>query len=163
MSNTLFELAQSIRNALDVVDQETGEILDFDQSKQLFEQKGVACIAYLKDEAARIDAGKKMLAEMTEAVKKKEKRLEAFKEYIASCMKSAGITDIAHDSGVFGAKLYLDRDESLEIVDASAIPADLYNDPKPLEPSKTKIKAALKAGQVIDGVRIVKKDRLTIK
>jgi len=39
----------------------------------------------------------------------------------------------------------------------------LCNDPKPPEPSKTKIKNAILAGEPVAGAYIVRKDRLTIK
>jgi len=39
----------------------------------------------------------------------------------------------------------------------------LCNEPRPPAPSKTKIRAAIEAGEPISGARIVRKDRLTIK
>lgn len=42
-------------------------------------------------------------------------------------------------------------------------PPELCNEPRPPAPSKTKIRAAIEAGEPISGARIVRKDRLTIK
>ena len=64
--------------------------------------------------------------------------------------------------GLFGAKLYPERDESVEIDADAEFPPELCNDPKPPTPSKTKIKAAIKRGEAIAGARIVRKDRLSI-
>lgn len=160
---TLFDAAQQVREAINRVDPETGELLDFDsQSRALFEQKAIGCVAYAKEEAGTIAAAKTMLKEMADKIASREKRLERFEAYMADCMKATGITEVKHETGLWGAKLYLDRDESVELDDGADFPPELCNDPKPPAPSKSKIKAAIKAGQPVAGARIVRKDRLTI-
>jgi hypothetical protein len=164
MSNiTLFDAAQQVREAINQVDPETGELLDFDsQSRALFEQKAIGCVAYAKEEASTIAAAKTMLKEMADKIASREKRLERFEAYMADCMKATGITEVKHETGLWGAKLYLDRDESVELEEGATFPPELCNDPKPPAPSKSKIKAAIKAGQPVAGARIVRKDRLSI-
>ena len=163
MSITLFDAAQQVRDSLGKIDPDTGELLDFDtQSRALFEQKAIGCVAYAKEEAGTIAAAKAMLKEMAAKIEAREKRLERFEAYIADCMKATGITEVKHDLGLFGAKLYEGRDESVELDEGAAFPPELCNDPKPPTPSRTKIKAAIKAGQPIAGARIVRKDRLAI-
>lgn len=161
---TLFDAAQQVREAINQVDPETGELLDFDtQSRALFEQKAIGCVAYAKEEAGTIAAAKAMLKEMATKIDAREKRLERFEAYMADCMKATGITEVKHETGLWGAKLYLDRDESVELEEGATFPPELCNDPKPPAPSKSKIKAAIKAGQPVAGAHIVRKDRLTIK
>lgn len=160
---TLFDAAQQVREAINRVDPETGELLDFDsQSRALFEQKAIGCVAYAKEEAATIASAKAMLKEMADKIASREKRLERFELYLADCMKATGITEVKHETGLWGAKLYLDRDESVELEEGATFPPELCNDPKPPAPSKSKIKAAIKAGQPVAGARIVRKDRLSI-
>lgn len=160
---TLFDLAAQVRESVNQIDPETGEILEnYSDSRELFQHKAVACVAYAKDEAATLDAARAMLKDMAAKIDARDKRLERFKEYIADCMKSTGITEVKHDLGLFGAKLYLERDESVELDEGAQFPAALCNDPKPPAPSKTKIKNAIKAGEAVAGARIVRKDRLTI-
>ena len=160
---TLFDAAQQVREAINRVDPETGELLDFDsQSRALFEQKAIGCVAYAKEEAGTIAAAKTMLKEMADKIASREKRLERFELYLADCMKATGITEVKHETGLWGAKLYLDRDESVELEEGANFPPELCNDPKPPAPSKSKIKAAIKAGQPVAGARLVRKDRLTI-
>ena len=164
MSNfTLFDAAQQVREAINQADPDTGEIVEsYASSRALFEHKAIGCVAYVKDEAAGIEAGKAMIKAMQEKLKAREARLERFKTYMADCMKATGITEVKHETGLFGAKLYLDRDETLVIEDGAIFPQELCNDPKPPEPSKSKIKAAIKAGEPVKGAHIVRKDRLTI-
>ena len=164
MSNiTLFDLAQQVREAVGHIDQETGEIVEtYADNRALFEQKAVACVAYAKEEAATLEAARAMVKDMAAKLDARERRLDRFKDYMADCMKASGITEVKHDLGLFSARLYIDRDESVELEDGATFPPELCNDPKPPAPSRTKIKAAIKSGEAIAGARIVRKDRLTI-
>lgn len=163
MNITLFDAAQSVREALSTVDPETGEYTDdYSASRELFERKGGACVAYAVEESAAIEAAKKMLKTMGERVAAREARLNRFHGYIADCMKAAGVTKVSAD-GLATATLYPDRDESVELDADAVFPPELCSDPKPPAPNKTKIKAAILAGDPVAGARIVRRDRLTIK
>lgn len=160
---TLFDAAQAVREAINQIDPDTGELVEsYTESRELFQNKAVACVAYAKEEAATLASAKAMLKDMAAKVEAREKRLERFEAYLADCMKATGILEVKHDLGLFAAKLYLERDESVELEPDAEFPAALCNDPKPPTPSKTKIKAAIKAGEAVAGARIVRKDRLTI-
>ena len=163
MSITLFDLARQIRESAYEVDEETGEIFDtFSGNRELFENKAIACVAYAKEEATTLAAAKEMIKEMGEKIKAREARLDSFHGYIADCMKATGITEVKHELGIFGAKLYLERDESVVIEEGARFDPELCNDPKPPEPSKTRIKNAIKNGQAIAGAHLVRNDRLVI-
>ena len=163
MNITLFDAAQQVREALNQVDPDTGEMLDtYTSSRALFEQKAVACVAYAREEEATLESAKAMLRDMADKLEARKKRLDRFKGYMADCMKATGFTEVKHDLGLFSAKLHLGRDESIELDEGAAFPPELCNDPKPPTPSKTKIKAAIKAGQPVAGARLVRKDRLSI-
>ena len=163
MHITLFDAAQQVRDSLGKIDPETGELIEtYAESRALFEEKAVACVAYVKDEDAGIEAAKAMIKAMQDKIKAREVRLDRFKVYMAECMRATGITEVKHETGLFSAKLHLDRDESVELDDGADFPPELCNDPKPPAPSKSKIKAAIKAGEPVAGARLVRKDRLTI-
>ena len=160
---TLFDAAQAVREAINQIDPETGELVEsYTESRELFQQKAVACVAYAKEEAATLASAKAMLKDMAAKVDAREKRLERFEAYLAECMKATGILEVKHELGLFAAKLHPERDESVEIDDGAVFPPELCNDPKPPTPSKTLIKAAIKKGEAVAGARIVRKDRLTI-
>lgn len=162
-SITLFDAAQAVREAVNQIDQETGEVVEtYTESRELFQNKAIACVAYAKEEAATLASAKAMLKDMQAKVEARELRLERFEAYLSDCMKATGITEVKHELGLFGAKLYLERDEAVEIDADAEFPPELCNDPKPPTPSKTKIKAAIKRGEAIAGARIVRKDRLSI-
>lgn len=160
---TLFDTAQSVRESLATVDPETGELTDaYTSSRELFERKGGACVAFAVDEAAQIDAARNMLKAMTEQVAKRQARLDRFHSYMLDCMKNAGITKVSAD-GLATATLYENRDESVELDADAVFPPELCNDPKPPAPSKQKIKTAILAGEPVAGARIVRRDRLQIR
>ena len=160
---TLFDAAQQVREALHQVDPDTGELSEaYTESRALFEQKAVACVAYAKEQAASIASASAMLKTMAEKIDAEEARLDRFKTYLADCMKATGTTEVKHELGLFSAKLHIGRDESIEIDEGATFPPELCNAPKPPAPSKTAIKAAIKAGEAVAGARIVRKDRLTI-
>ena len=160
---TLFDLAQQVRSAVEIIDADTGEITLLDvQARELFDKKALACAAYAKQRRAELEASRAMLKKMDAQLAAQERHAERFEGYIADCMKATGTLEVKHDLGIFGAKLLIDRDESVEIDEGATFPPELCNDPKPPTPSKTKIKAAIKAGEAVAGARIVRKDRLTI-
>ena len=78
-------------------------------------------------------------------------------------MSIAGVDKITSDDGLLNATRYPDRDESVEIDDGAIFPESLCNAPKPPEPSKTKIRQAILAGEPVTGARIIYKDRITFK
>jgi hypothetical protein len=161
---TLFDMAAQVRASFQV-DETTGEINeDYIHSIDLFREKGVACVAYLKDEDAHIEAQEKMLAQMATHIKARKARLERFKDYIQASMLEAGVECIASADGLFYAKLERDRDISVEIDAGAVIPVEFCLEPKPPAPSKALLRKAIEAGQPVPaGVRLVRKHRLIIK
>lgn len=164
MSNiTLFDVAQAVREAVNQVDPDTGEICEaYTASRDLFQHKAIACVAYAVEENHSLDAARAMLKTMQARLDAREKRLSRFEGYLADCMRATGVLEVKHEYGLFVAKLYPERDESVELDEGAQFPPALCNDPKPPTPSKTKIKAAIKAGEAVAGARLVRKDRLAI-
>lgn len=161
---TLFDAAQQVRQHLGEIDLDSGELSEaFTQSLDLFEQKGAACVAYDIDETSTIKAMKEALARASEHLKAREARHERFRAYMADCMKATGVSKLTSPDGLFTATLYPDRDVSVELDEGAVFPPELCNEPKPPAPSKTKIRAAILAGEPVSGARIVRKDRLSIK
>jgi len=53
MQITLFEAARQVRDVLEQTDPETGEISEaYLHTRELFQQKGKGCVAYLKEKKA---------------------------------------------------------------------------------------------------------------
>lgn len=162
---SLYQLTAEFNGRLDdLFDPETGEALPaFEEQRALIGSKINQVAAYIlntESDAAAALAAMARIKHLADASKRKAERL---RQYIADNMKASGITEIKADDRSFVVKLYLDRDESVVIDPGADFPESLCNEPKKPEPSKTKIKEAILAGEPVVGARIIKKDRLVIK
>ena len=162
---TLYEIATSFREQIDnLFDSETGEALPaFDEFRVMLGNKANAVAAYVLNCESDAEQAKNAIKRIKALQTAYERKAEKLRDYLAENMKTAGIHEIKAADGSFVVKLHVDRDESVVIEDGAKFPAELCADPKPPEPSKTKIKAAILAGEPVAGAYIVRKDRLTIK
>lgn len=164
MDITLYK-AVELSHLQNYVDNETGEIdiAGFDNAQIVLAEKQKAVVAFIKNRQVTIDAIKNAENEIAQKRKTLELQNANLKDYLLNMMKATGTTEIVANDGTFKAKLYLDRDESVEIEDGAYFPPDLCNPPKPPEPSKKLIKEAILSGLPINGAKIIRKDRLEIK
>ena len=162
---SLYQLAHDVRQQIDsLFDPETGEALPaFDEFRVALGNKANAVAAYVLNCESDAEQAKNAIKRIKALQTAYERKAEKLREYLADNMKTAGIHEIKANDGSFIVKLYPDRDESVLIEEGAQFPPELCNDPKPPEPSKTKIKNAILAGQPVAGARIVRKDRLTIR
>ena len=145
-------------------DPETGEMsAEFYEMRGKFEDKALAVSAYILNQTAVVKMMKEHEATIKEKRESEEKKIERLRDYLSANMKAAGITSIKAADGTYSVSLGIGRDEVVVLDDGLTYPPELCNDPKPPAPSRTKIKAALKAGIEVAGASLVKNDRLTIK
>lgn len=165
MTVSLYHAAKDVQNQIELCVDDDG-VIDTDKIDALsctFKDRAVAVVAVYKGKGHTIDFLKAYQQEIADRIKREQKDQERLKDYLLAAMHIAGVDKIVSDDGLLNATRYPDRDESVEIDDGIVFPPELCNAPKPPEPSKTKIKAAILAGEPIIGARIIYKDRLTIK
>lgn len=165
MTISLYHAAQDVQNQIALCVDEDG-VIDTDKMGSIacsFQERAVATIAVYKGKGHTIDTLKAYLVEIQDQIKREQKDQERLKDYLLASMSIAGIDKIKSDDGLLSVTRYPDRDESVEIDEGVIFPPELCNTPKPPEPSKTKIKAAILSGEPVIGARIIYKDRLTIK
>ena len=162
---SLYQLANDFREQLDsLFDPETGEALPaFEEFRVMLGNKANQVAAYILNCESDADQAKNAIKRIKALQEASQRKADRLRQYLAENMKTAGINEIKAADGSFVVKLYVDRDESVQIDDGATFPVALCNDPKPPEPSKTKIKNAILAGEPVAGAWIVRKDRLTIK
>jgi hypothetical protein len=162
---SLYQLAHDFREQLDnLFDPETGEALPaFDEFRVMLGNKANAVSAYVLNCESDAEQAKAAIKRIKSLQTAYERKAEKLRDYLAENMKTAGIHEIKAADGSFVVKLFVYRDESVVIEDGAKFAPELCNDPKPPEPSKTKIKNAILAGEPVAGAYIVRKDRLTIK
>ena len=165
MNITLHQATEQVRDLLDQLDPETGEMpKGFESARAVVTQKAVAVAAYILEQGRGIDGVKEYIKELTAKVKVAEKRQDWLRNYLQDHMAAAGITEIADERGIFKASLAVGRDESVDVFDEAQLPPDYLREiPAKHEPDKTLIKKAIKDGFEVPGARIIKRDRLTIK
>lgn len=165
MKIALYEAAATVRELLEQVDPETGELPEgFEQARAIVATKAQACAAFILENEAQAKMVEDHAKALLDRVKTARKRSEWLRGYLQSHMAAAGVLSIKSDDGTFSAVLALGRDESVEVFDAAQLPQDYMREvPAKYEPDKTLIKAALKDNFDVPGARLVKKDRLTLK
>lgn len=168
MSNiNLFQAAQDVRASL-TIDPETGEYgEEYTASRDLFEQKGGACVAYYRDATATLKARQEALKQAQAHLEAEAKHLERFKAYMVDCMNAVGAHKLETADGLFSISISPACVKAVEIDDESAISAEWRKAPKAqaeMPVDKTALRAAIEAGQPVPaGVRIVMRDRVTVK
>jgi hypothetical protein len=162
---SLYALTDELRQSLDEsFDPETGEALPvFEQRRSLWGSKARDVAAYILNCEADAEAAKTAVERIKSLQTAYERRATALRDYLAQNMKATGINELKANDGSFVARLYVDRDESVELDEGATFPPQLCGDPKPPPPSKTKIKLAILNGEPVEHARIVRRDRLSIR
>lgn len=111
---------------------------------------------HLLNEAATLKAEEQRLAERRKLREAKAKRLT---EYVDECLSIADVKKL--ETALFTVSYR--KSTSVEITNADALPVGLLRTKTVQEPDKTAISKALKAGEAIDGARLVDKMNLQIK
>lgn len=143
---------------MDCVDLETGEIIDIEKLDQLQMDRDVKIentalfIKNLLSDADQIREEEKKLAERRKVCENKANSLKAYlSRYLSGEKFKTPRVSISYR-----------KSESVDIKDISSIPGD-YLKIKDPEPDKTAIKAAIKAGKIVDGVEIVVNQNIQIR
>ena len=161
---SLYQLASDFRNQLDDLFDEDGIAKpEFEEFRIQLGSKITQVAAYVLNTELEAEQAKLAIKRIKALQTSRENKAEKLRQYLADNMKFSGINDIKADDGSFEVKLYIGRDTSVEIEEGANFPLELCNDPQPPEPSKTKIKNAILAGEAIKGAQIIRKDRLQIK
>jgi hypothetical protein len=164
MNVTLYTAAADLRELLEQVDPETGELPEgLGQARALVATKGQAVAAFILENEAQADMVESHAKALLQRVKTARRRSDWLREYLRQHMDAAGILSIKSDDGTFACKLEKQRDESAEVFDDKQIPRDYVRETVKVEPDKTLIKKSIKDGFEVPGAKLVRKDRLTIK
>lgn len=165
MNITLHAATEQVRELLDQIDPETGELpAELDQARAIVAAKATAVAAYILESERHAAMMGDYVREVQQRAKAAERRAAWLRTYLREHMAAVGITKISDERGIFSATLSLGRDKSVEVFDEAQLPADYLREvPARHEPDKAIIRKALDDGFDVPGARIVARDRLTIK
>lgn len=156
MMASLYEIDKSI---LECIDQETGELIDFDRFEALQMERNqkienvALWVKNLQSDALAFKAEKEAFAEREKAATKKADQLKAWLAEVLSGEKfSTGKCAVSFR-----------RSESVDIVDESMIPQEMMAQAVVFRPDKQAIKELLKEGMDVPGCRLVENLNTQIK
>ena len=162
----LYEIEDDIAKLIEIdadryVDGETGEIVSREawEALQVERDKKIEGIALgYKNEDAEAKAIKAEIENLTERMKRHQKRAEGYKQFLASVLAGAKFETAK-------CTIRFSKSEAVEIdphLDVRCLPEEYLRYKEP-EPNKTLLKADIKAGKTIYGVQVVTKNNIQIK
>lgn len=165
MNITLHAAAEQVRDLLDQVDAETGELpAEYEQARAVVATKATAVAAYIIEAERGAESVETYAKELLARVKAQRRRVDWLRTYLREHMAAIGVTKISDERGIFSATLSPGRDKSIDVFDAAQLPADYMREiPAKYEPDKALIRKAIDEGYEVPGARLVANDRLTIK
>lgn len=157
----LYEYDEAITNALDTaIDPDTGEIIDDEAYRTLDSylmgrnDKIENILLWVKSLTADAAAIKTEEAALKERRERKERKAENVKNFIQRYLGGEKFETPK-------VAVSYRRSESVEVF--GDVPPEYQRIKTTVEPDKTKLKDALKAGEVIEGAALVKKVNMSIK
>ena len=159
----LHEIPAALAGMLDLiqVDEETGEIepATLESVQIASEEKIIATAMYIRRLDALNRATKETIQDLQERVRADGKRIEALKWLMTKAMDSLQYTEVKSPE----VTLRFRKSSSVEITDSESLPKQFLRTKTVVEPDKTAIKNALKAGEKIQGAQLVESRNLQIK
>lgn len=159
----LHEIPAALAGVLDLiqVDEETGEIepATLESVQIASEEKIIATAMYIRRLDALNKATRETIQDLQERVRADSKRIEALKWLMTKAMDSLQYTEVKSPE----VTLRFRKSSSVEITDSEALPEQFLRTKTVVEPDKTAIKNALKAGEKIQGAQLVESRNLQIK
>jgi hypothetical protein len=164
MHITLHGATETVREMLDQIDPETGELPEgYDHARAILASKATAVAAYIVESDLQTDMVEEYAKDLLARVKTERARGGWWRRHLSEHMAAGGITEIKDERGIFKATLAVGRDEAVEVFDDAQVPAEYIRTVTKTEPDKAAIKAAIKAGAEVAGAKLVKRDRLTVR
>jgi hypothetical protein len=160
----IFQITEEFYKLIDVLEESGGELTPeleeaLNQVQVDFQAKAHNygyVLLQMKNDADAVDKEIERLTKIKKARDNAQKRL---KDALKSCMQVLNIKVIKGET----ITLTLRDSKAIEITDADAVPLEYHSDPKPTEPSKTKIKAAIDEGTEVPGAQQVINTSLQVK
>lgn len=152
---TLYEIDEEILNC---VDMETGEIIDVERLGQLQlarEDKVEGIALWIKNLLSDVDAIKSEEEKLAQRRKANENKAKNLKEYLSKFLNGQKFKTPK-------VSISYRKSESVEVTDLSKLDDDYLKFAEPIV-DKTKVKKALKAGTVLQGVSLVENQNIQIR
>lgn len=164
MSDNLYNISSNLMTVIEggiVVDEDTGEVLfDADNVEALELQladKLEAITVVSDNKMARAQFLRTEAKRFIEAAKQLEAQAKSLGEYAVKCVEPFGKLETDH------YVLSTRTTEAVDVLDMAEVPLDYLRKKVDVTVDKTKVKAALKAGESVPGCALVKNVHLVVK
>ncbi|MGL5960558.1 MAG: siphovirus Gp157 family protein [Cetobacterium sp.] len=166
---TLYELTQETacleRLLEDIIDYETGEISDSDvyseledELKEQIKQKSTGIIKFIRNTESDVEQIKTEAKRLSELAKRKEKKIDNLKKYVALCLEVMGTKKIETNLGNISIRKSISTVIDEKVLDKKyAVVEQVYKF------NKTEIKKLLETGEVIEGAKLVENSNITVR
>lgn len=163
---TLYEIDNTIREILEngiSIDAETGEVIfddtDLDQLRMDLEQKIENVGIFVKNLRAEAEAIKAEEAALKKRRERKENMADHYADYVKEYLNGQNRPRFETTRVL----MQIRRSEAVDIDPLAHLPEEYLVEKTEIHPDKAKLKKAIKAGEVIEGVRLVENKNITIK
>lgn len=162
---TLYEINEQIRLVLEYgVDHETGEMDEaswqaLDELQMARDEKLEAIGLFIKNLSAEAEAIKAEADALKLRATRKANRAERLREYLRDALVYEGLQKFETAKVAYTLR----KVRKVEITNEEALPECFRREKITVEPDKVAIKAAIKAGEVVEGAELVESQSLTIK
>lgn len=156
---TLFDIDKAIYDFEFEIDEETGELLNCDELdalKMVRDQKVENIALYYKNLVAEAEMVKAEKNNMADRQKRLENKAESLKNYLAYALQGEKFSTPK-------VAVSYRKSKSVEIDDGAELPKAYVKVEEVRKPDKKMLKEALEGGEVIDGVRLIEKQNLSVK
>ena len=154
--SSLYEINEQLLN---LTDSETGEITDWSafEALQLARDEKIENIAlWVKNLLSEAEALKAEEKAYYERRKRAENKAESLKRYLDSALKGQKFNTTR-------VSISYRKSTSVDVLDVEKLPEAYRKTVTTVSADKTAIGAALKAGELVDGATLVRKNNLSIK
>jgi hypothetical protein len=154
---SLYKISEDFRNLMSQIDECEGEI---DEQKEVLlvqlacaiENKVDCCVEWLRKLEAEADEASQRVKELKQIEEQKEKAIESYKLYLSRCMKMISKDKL---KGSLHSMTLRKPSKKVEIIDENKIPMQFVEVKEVISISKTAIKKALDAGEIVEGAQLV--------
>ena len=154
---SLYKISEDFRNLMIKIDECEGEI---DEQKEVLlvqlacaiENKVDCCVEWLRKLEAEADEASQRVKELKQIEEQKEKAIESYKLYLSRCMKMISKDKL---KGSLHSMTLRKPSKKVEIIDENKIPMQFVEVKEVISISKTAIKKALDAGEIVEGAQLV--------
>ena len=158
-----FEIEKAIEAMFDTVNEDgeidAGTVEKFEALKEERAKKLDNVGAFIKNEAAELDAINAEIDHLKQRATVKKNRIERLKNYVSDSLLSTG--DMKFETGRVAYSFR--KSTTVNITDMNALPAEYVKVKTETAADKTAIKKAIQAGATVNGAVLEEKQNLQIK